>query len=54
MEDTDLMPWGIHKGKEMQDVPASYLLYLHDADKCDGPVKKYIESNMNALIQEVK
>jgi len=26
--DTDLMPFGKHKGEMMQDVPATYLHYL--------------------------
>lgn len=29
LKDTDLMPWGKHKGKEMQDVPAEYILYMY-------------------------
>jgi uncharacterized protein (DUF3820 family) len=54
MEDTDLMPWGIHKGKEMQDVPASYLVWLLEENKCSGDVKLYIEDNLDVLRKEIK
>ena len=54
MEDTDLMPYGVHKGKEMQDVPASYLIWLFENNKCSGDVKKYIEDNLEVLRKEVK
>lgn len=49
MKDTDLMPWGIHKGKKMANVPASYLLWLYNNNKCSGEVKTYIEENMDVL-----
>lgn len=49
MKDTDLMPWGIHKGKEMQDVPASYPLYLYRQGKMSGPVLQYVEDNLEVL-----
>lgn len=54
MTDDSLMPWGIHAGKKMVDVPASYLIWLHDNNKCNGEVKKYIEDNMDVLKSEIK
>lgn len=54
MEDTDIMPYGIHKGREMQDVPADYLLWLYAEGKCAGPVKEYIEDNLQVLETEVE
>jgi uncharacterized protein (DUF3820 family) len=33
LKDTDLMPFGMHKDIPMQDVPASYLMWLYDNDK---------------------
>jgi uncharacterized protein (DUF3820 family) len=54
MEDSDLMPFGKYKGKEMQDVPASYLLYLYNEVDLYGKVKDYIEENMDVLKEEVK
>lgn len=52
MNDESLMPWGKHKGEKMANVPPSYLLWLLDNDKCGGEVKKYIEENKEALVQE--
>ena len=52
--DNTPMPWGIHKGKAMANVPASYLLWLLDANKCSGDVKKYIQDNKQVLEQETK
>jgi len=53
LQDTDLMPWGAHKGKRMQDVPAGYLHWLwakfgkKDDKQCR--VADYIRRNTNAL-----
>lgn len=54
MKDKDKMPFGAYKEKEMQDVPASYLIWLYDNNKCFGGVKKYIEENLETLRLEVK
>lgn len=54
LTDDSIMPWGIHKGTKMANVPASYLLYMYDNNKCDLPVKKYIEENIEVLKQESK
>lgn len=43
------MPYGKHKGVAMANVPADYLLWLHDNDKCTSPVAKYIDDNMDVL-----
>lgn len=48
------MPWGKHKGTAMANVPASYLLWLLDANKCSGDVKKYIQDNKQVLEQETQ
>lgn len=56
LQDTDPMPFGIHKGKPMQDVPANYLFHLwtklgfennHFSDVAD-----YISRNLSALESE--
>ena len=52
MEDTDLMPFGKFKGDQMQNVPASYLLWLERENKCFGKVKSYIDENMECLLKE--
>jgi len=54
MNDTDLMPWGIHKGKEMQEVPAKYLIWLLTEKKATGEVLEYITSNEETLHLEIK
>ena len=49
LKDTDLMPWGKHKGVKMANVPASYLLWLYEEGKCSGDVKDYIKYNLEVL-----
>ena len=53
LEDSSIMPWGKYKGKEMGNIPADYLLWLYDNEKCSGDVKDYIEDNLSVLKQEV-
>jgi uncharacterized protein (DUF3820 family) len=53
MTDQSLMPWGKHQGEKMANIPASYLLWLLDNDKCGGEVKKYILENKETLVKEV-
>lgn len=43
------MTFGIHKGKNIKDVPVDYLLWLYDNGKCFGKVKNYIEQNESTL-----
>lgn len=59
LEDSSPMPFGKYKGKSMEDVPASYLLWLFDEmnDKQTlSPdsqlVKAYIEDNIDVLNKE--
>ncbi|CAA7196718.1 hypothetical protein [Chryseobacterium potabilaquae] len=54
MEDTDIMPYGIHMGKQMQDVPADYLLRLYEEGQLTDPVKIYIEDNLQVLEIEIE
>ncbi|MCK9220240.1 MAG: DUF3820 family protein [Bacteroidales bacterium] len=49
MTDESIMPYGIHKGKEMADVPLEYLLWLYENQKCFGEVKKYIQENIDVI-----
>ena len=51
MDDTSKMPFGQHKGLELQDVPDDYLIWLHKAGKCYGPLKEYIEDNFDVLVK---
>lgn len=54
MESDSKMPFGVHKGKKLANVPASYLLWLFDNNKCFGSLKNYIRSNLEVLREEVK
>lgn len=54
MTDEDLMPFGKYKGNKMANVPANYLLWLYDMDKCYGVVKSYVKENEDVLRLEVK
>lgn len=53
MTDESLMPWGIHEGKQMVDVPADYLLFLYENSKVHGEVKRYIHENLETIKMEV-
>jgi len=53
LTDQDPMPFGKHKGTAMQGVPASYLLWLYENNKCNAQVKQYIEENLDVLHHEV-
>lgn len=55
LEDLDPMPFGKHRGKPMQEVPAAYLhwLWFNGKDReFDCPVHDYIKRNMYALEEE--
>lgn len=54
LTDKSEMPYGIHKGKTMANVPAKYLIWLYDNQKCNGQVKAYIEDNIEVLREEIK
>ncbi len=47
------MPWGKHKGVKMANVPASYLLWCFENNKCSPEVAKYINENMDVIKQEI-
>lgn len=54
LDDYDKMPFGKYKGVEMINVPASYLLWLYNNEKCSGAVLNYIVDNMDVLEKEVE
>jgi uncharacterized protein (DUF3820 family) len=64
LKDTDIMTFGMHKGKEMQDVPASWLFwYKAELEKnqqkgmtitnLSMSIYEYIISNRNVLQKEI-
>lgn len=54
LNDNSPMPWGKHKGQKMANVPASYLMWLYDNNKCNAEVQTYIKDNMDVLKEEIK
>lgn len=54
MTDVDLMPFWVHKGTKMIDVPAEYLIWLYENDRCSPNVKAYIEDAMDFLNKEIE
>jgi len=55
LNDLSSMPFGKHRGKLLQDVPASYFHYLwtqEDFKKSSPDLWKYIKDNLHALKQE--
>lgn len=48
------MKFGLHKGKKLIDVPASYLIFLYENEKCFGDLKDYIFDNLDSLKHDVK
>lgn len=54
MRDNDPMPFGKYKGEKMIDVPAEYLLWLLENDKCSNNVREYIIDVKDVLLEEIK
>ncbi|WP_372776487.1 putative quorum-sensing-regulated virulence factor [Mangrovibacterium sp.] len=54
LNDNSPMPFGIHKGKAMANVPDNYLIWLYKEGKCKGAVKAYIEDNADVLNLELE
>lgn len=53
LTDLDPMPFGKFKGKAMQDVPASYLMWLKNDGCSNELVSNYIHNSMDAIKQEL-
>ncbi len=49
MTDKSIMPFGIHKGKQLEQVPDEYLIWLYENNKCYGELKEYIEDNLDII-----
>jgi uncharacterized protein (DUF3820 family) len=54
MDDNSIMPFGIHQGKTLENVPGTYLKWLYDNNKCFGELKDYIKENLDAIEKEIK
>lgn len=51
--DNTPMPFGMHIGKPMVDIPAKYLLWLYYEGCSHDGVRKYILNNLDILNREV-
>ncbi len=49
MNDLDPMPWGVHKGKPIGEVPFDYLFRFYKKGWIDGEVLKYFEKQLKVL-----
>lgn len=56
LTDESPMPFGIHKDKKMENVPAEYLLFLYENNKCgkNNGLQEYIEDNLDVIKLEVQ
>lgn len=56
LKDTDPMPFGAHKGKQMQDVPAGYIDWLVGQTWIDKfpQIVEYVETNRSAIDKELE
>lgn len=54
LNDDSIMPFGKYKGEKLGDVPADYLLWLYENDRCDRKVKSYVEENMDVIKIEIQ
>lgn len=54
LTDNSLMPFGKYKGTKMANVPASYLIWIYENNKCSIEVIKYVRENLDVLKEESK
>lgn len=54
LTDESIMPFGQYKGQKLEDVPAAYLIWLLDNNKCGKDLRQYIMDNMDVLRKEVR
>lgn len=53
--DDTLMPFGLHKGTKLGNVPDHYLIWLYEkSGLSEGPLKVYIRNNLEAMKQNIK
>ncbi len=49
LTDESIMPYGLHKGKQMKDIPQGWFIFHHDRGWLKGDVKDYAEENVPIL-----
>lgn len=52
--DETIMTYGKHRGKEFQEIPADYLIWLYEETDCPLNIKTYVEDNMDVLEAEIR
>lgn len=63
-DDNTLMPFGMHKGKKLANVPADYLLHIHSEMEKKAKTKalnsmeiafrNYVDENYDSIFDEVQ
>ena len=51
--DDTIITFGVHKGKKLIDVPASYPLWVAEQEWCSEKMATYVEDNRDVLEKEV-
>lgn len=54
LTDESPMPFGKYQDRKMANVPADYLIWLYENNKCNNDVREYIEDNLEVLRFEIK
>lgn len=54
LKDDSIMTFGKYKGYTLENMPANYLIWLYENNKCFGPLKVYIVDNLDFLRMEAK
>ena len=49
-----IMPFGLHKGKKLKDIPPGYFIYLNGKPYIFGWLKIYIDKNLVKFRQRVR
>lgn len=53
MTDNSVMPYGKYKGVKIANIPADYLIWIFENNKCTPEVAKYIGENIDVLKAEI-
>lgn len=52
LTDKSRIDFGKYEGEELGKIPAQYLLWLHENNKCHSRLRDYIDDNLDALRAE--
>jgi uncharacterized protein (DUF3820 family) len=54
LTDNSIMPFGKYAGQKLANIPASYLIWIFENNKCTAEVARYINENLDVLKEEIK